>query len=77
MSLEAGTRRSGGGPGDASPIATFISLDLRGALLSVVFVVVANALFVRVSGVWLTLVPLAVLVGALVMADRSLESDVS
>ena len=75
MSQQKGTRRSG--HGDTAPIATFVRLDRRAAALSVVFVVVANALFVRVPGVWLVLVPLAVLVGALLIAERSLGSDVS
>ena len=63
------------GHADASPIATFIELDLWGGVVGAVFVVLANGLFVQVGGVWLVLVPLSILIGALVQAKRTLPTD--
>ncbi len=63
------------GHADASPVATFIELDLWGGIVGAAFVVVANGLFVQVGGVWLVLLPLSILIGALLRAKRVLPTD--
>lgn len=61
---------------DPNPVTTFIRLDRRGAVLGILFVIVANGVFVQNAKVWIVLAPLSLLVLALIMADRSVHDRI-
>ena len=64
------------GIADRNPVTTFIRLDRRGAVLGILFVLIANGVFVRNTKVWIVLAPLAFLVLALTLAERAVDGRI-